>query len=78
MRYLRSLLAAASAVTVLAAFTAAPASADNAWQAHHSRREQVNNRLARQNWRIHGEVREGEMTRGQAARLHRGLAHSDG
>lgn len=46
MRYLRNLLAAASAVVVLAAFTAAPASADNAWHVHHPRREQVNNRLA--------------------------------
>jgi hypothetical protein len=71
MRFLRNLLAATSAAVVLAAFAAPPVSADTAWQAHHPRREQVNNRLARQNWRIHREVREGEMTRGQAARLRR-------
>lgn len=67
---LRTFLAATAAAFALAAFSAAPASADNAWQAHHPRREQINTRLARQNRRIHREVREGEMSRAQAARLH--------
>lgn len=67
----RTLLTAATAVLALAALSPSPARADNAWQKHHPRREQLNNRLARQNGRIHREVREGEMSHAQAARLHR-------
>jgi hypothetical protein len=36
--------------------------ADTPWQAHHPRREEVNDRLARQNHRIAMERREGELT----------------
>jgi hypothetical protein len=61
----------AIAATVALACTAAPAMADTPWQAHHPRREQVNNRLATQNARIHQQVREGEISRAKAARLHR-------
>jgi hypothetical protein len=45
------------------------ASADTTWQTHHPRREEVNNRLARQNHRITVERREGELTRRQAHEL---------
>ncbi|MBV8784458.1 MAG: hypothetical protein JOZ67_09745 [Gammaproteobacteria bacterium] len=45
--------------------------ADTQWQKDHPRREQVNNRLANQNRRIHQEVKEGEMSKAQAAKLHR-------
>jgi hypothetical protein len=45
--------------------------ADTPWQHAHPRREQVDQRLANQNRRIHREVREGEMSHAQAARLHR-------
>src|ERR1700676_1822754 len=45
--------------------------ADTHWQKDHPRREQVNNRLANQNKRIHQEVKEGELSKGQAAKLHR-------
>ncbi len=41
------------------------------WAKHHPRRHQVNQRLARQNRRIHREVKEGDLTRAQAGRLHR-------
>ena len=44
--------------------------ADTQWQKNHPRREQVNHRLARQNVRIHNEVKEGELTHAQAANLH--------
>ncbi len=37
----------------------------------HPRRAEVNGRLARQDARIHKEVKEGEMNRAKAARLHR-------
>ena len=44
--------------------------ADTPWQKDHPRREQVNNRLANQNQRIRQERKEGEISKGQAARLH--------
>ncbi len=50
---------------------AGTASADTRWQKHHPRREQVNNRLANQNRRIHNEVKEGELSKSQAASLHK-------
>jgi Flp pilus assembly protein TadB len=40
------------------------------WTQNHQRRAEVNHRLARQNHRIHHEVREGEITRRQANKLH--------
>ena len=49
---------------------AASAHADTAWQKQHPRREQVNNRLANQNQRIHNEVKAGDLTKPQAAALH--------
>ena len=61
----------AVAATVSLACLAGPAMADTPWQAHHPRREEVNNRLANQHARVHREVREGEMSHAQAARLHR-------
>lgn len=66
---IRTVLTAVAA-TVSLACLAAPAMADTPWQAHHPRREQVNNRLGNQNARIHQEVKEGEMSPAKAARLH--------
>src|SRR5215471_19637099 len=51
--------------------TAVSAMADNRWERHHPRREQVNNRLDRQYQRVNREYREGEISRGQARQLHR-------
>ena len=62
----------ASIVAVTLGALAAPAMADETkWQKDHPRREQVNNRLNNQNKRIHQEVKEGELSKGQAAKLHR-------
>jgi hypothetical protein len=66
----RKLLTAA-ALTAAIAGVAASALADTQWEKDHPRREQVNNRLANQNKRIQNEVKEGEMTKGQAAQLHK-------
>jgi Spy/CpxP family protein refolding chaperone len=41
------------------------------WEKNHPRRDQVNDRLARQNARIHHEVKEGDLTKAQAAKLHK-------
>ena len=65
----RKLLTAA-ALSAAIAGVAATALADTQWEKDHPRREQVNNRLANQNKRIQTEVKEGEMTKGQAAKLH--------
>jgi hypothetical protein len=53
-----------------AAASSAMAASDTTWQKNHPRREQVNNRLANQNKRIKTEVKEGELTKTQAAALH--------
>ena len=59
------------AVSLLgAAATSAMATPDTTWQKNHPRREQVNNRLANQNKRIKTEVKEGDLTKSQAAALH--------
>jgi hypothetical protein len=41
------------------------------WKKDHPRRAEVNNRLNNQNKRIHQEVKEGEISKGQAANLHK-------
>ena len=67
-----TLVAMALAAACGAAFAETPAPAgDGQWAKTHPRRAEVNARLANQNRRINKEVREGEMTRGQAAQLHR-------
>jgi hypothetical protein len=45
--------------------------AATSWQKAHPRRTEVNARLANQNRRIHQEVKEGDLTRSQAASLHK-------
>ncbi|WP_175774223.1 hypothetical protein [Burkholderia anthina] len=60
----------AIAATLMSVLTGT-AFADTPWQQAHPRREEVNHRLANQNRRIHHEVKEGEMSHAQAARLHR-------
>jgi hypothetical protein len=69
MRSIRSILTVAAATLALGGL-ATNAMADTQWQKDHPRREQVNNRLANQNRRIHREVKEGEITKVQAAKLH--------
>jgi len=66
----RTVLTVAAATLALSGL-AANALADTQWQKNHPRREQVNNRLANQNKRIRQERKEGEITKAQAARLHK-------
>jgi len=72
MLTVRNLSKAAALMAVLGVFATAATSsyADTTWQKNHPRREEVNNRLKNQNRRIHNEVKEGEITRGQAKALH--------
>ena len=59
---------AALVLSLGAGLTAASA---ETWAQSHPRRAQVNGRLANQNARINKEVKEGEITKGQARALHR-------
>lgn len=65
------IIGAAAAVLVGSSLCAVAADQDSTWAKNHPRREQVNGRLANQNKRIHNEVKEGEITKGQAANLHK-------
>jgi hypothetical protein len=60
----------AIAATLMSVLTGT-AFAETPWQQAHPRREEVNQRLANQNRRIHHDVKDGEMSHAQAARLHR-------
>jgi hypothetical protein len=60
-----------AAVAALALSFAGTASAQTNWDAAHPRRVEVNHRLSNQDRRIHREVRDGEMSHTEAARLHR-------
>jgi hypothetical protein len=61
----------ALATLVFTAGLAGVAMADEAWDLHHPRRDEVNDRLAHQDQRIHREVKQGEITKAQAAALHK-------
>jgi hypothetical protein len=62
-------LIVAIAIGILGA-SATSAFAETAWERSHPRRDQVNDRLENLNARINHEYREGELTPGQAWRLH--------
>ena len=62
-------LAITSIVGVLAASFSNAFAKDTQWQKDHPRREQVNNRLEKQNDRIKKEVKEGDLTSAQAHKL---------
>jgi hypothetical protein len=62
------------AVALAGAFAvgmAGSALAETQWEKDHPRRDQVNDRLQHQNKRIHQEVKEGEISKTQAAHLHK-------
>jgi hypothetical protein len=67
---LKRSLTLAATLAVLTA-VAGTASADTTWQKNHPRREQVNHRLNNQDKRIHNDVKNGTLTKGQAASLHK-------
>jgi hypothetical protein len=64
----RALTVAAASVAL--AGIASNAVADTQWQKDHPRRTEVNDRLANQNKRIHNEVKDGQINKAQAAKLH--------
>jgi len=65
---------------IMTATSLTAAMAETQWERNHPRRDQVNDRLANQSRRINQERREGEITRGQANRLHaedRAIRHEE-
>jgi len=60
----------AAALAGYAGATLADGAGDTTWQKNHPRREEVNQRLRNQNNRIHQDVKDGTMTRSQAAAVH--------
>jgi hypothetical protein len=59
-----------AALSGYAGATLAADAGDTTWQKNHPRREEVNQRLRNQNNRIHQDVKDGTMTRSQAAAAH--------
>jgi len=56
---------------VFAAGVATSAMAESKWGKEHPRRHEVNDRLANQNRRIHNQVKDGEMSKAEARKLHK-------
>lgn len=61
----------AVATAILSAGLAGAAMADTAWEKHHPRRDEVNDRLVNQDKRIHQELKGGDITKSQATALHK-------
>ena len=71
-RQVLAALAAAAALSVAAAGDATAQTAKKGdWKKDHPRRAQVNSRLANQNKRINQEVKSGQISKAQAAKLHK-------
>jgi hypothetical protein len=66
----RRVLTVAAAAAALAGFAGGALADETQWQKDHPRRTEVNDRLANQNRRIDNEVKDGQISRAQAARLH--------
>jgi primase-polymerase (primpol)-like protein len=60
----------ALSAVIVGAMLATTAGADTDWQKNHPRRTEVNSRLRNQNNRIRQDVRNGSLSKGQAAALH--------
>ncbi len=64
-------IVAAALAAAFAASLAGSAMAETQWEKSHPRRDQVNDRLQNQNKRINAEVKEGELGKQQAGKLHK-------
>ncbi|MBV9316679.1 MAG: hypothetical protein JOZ34_04370 [Gammaproteobacteria bacterium] len=68
---IRTAVTAAVATVALTGIVSNAFADETQWQKQHPRRTEVNARLANQNKRINTELKEGEITKGQAQKLHR-------
>jgi hypothetical protein len=69
-KFLGLAVVAAALAGYAGAALAADAAGETTWQKDHPRRTEVNQRLNNQNNRIHQDVKDGTMTKGQAAAAH--------
>ena len=67
---IRNAVTAAVAAVALVGIASNALADETQWQKSHPRRAEVNGRLANQNKRINNELKEGEITKGQAQKLH--------
>jgi hypothetical protein len=70
LKSIRSAVTAAAAAVALAGLASNALADETQWQKDHPRRTEVNARLANQNKRINKELKEGEITKAQAHKLH--------
>jgi hypothetical protein len=70
LKSVRTVLTVAAATVALSALAGNALADETQWQKDHPRRTQVNSRLANQNKRIHNEVKDGQINKAQAAKLH--------
>jgi hypothetical protein len=70
LKSVRYILTVAAATVALSALAGNAMADETQWQKDHPRRTEVNNRLANQNKRIHNEVKDGQINKAQAAKLH--------
>jgi hypothetical protein len=70
LKSIRTALTVAAATLALTGLATSALADETQWQKDHPRRTEVNNRLANQNRRIHNEVKDGQINKAQAAKLH--------
>jgi hypothetical protein len=70
LKSVRTVLTVAAATVALGALAGNAMADETQWQKDHPRRTEVNSRLANQNRRIHNEVKDGQINKAQAAKLH--------
>jgi len=71
LKSVRTVLSVAAVSVALAGFASSALADETQWQKDHPRRTEVNDRLKNQDRRINKEVKEGEITKGQAHQLHK-------
>jgi hypothetical protein len=70
LKSIRTALTVAAATLALSGLATSALADETQWQKDHPRRTEVNKRLANQNRRIHNEVKDGQINKAQAAKLH--------
>jgi len=70
LKSVRNALTVAAATLALAGLATSALADETQWQKDHPRRAEVNKRLANQNRRINNEVKDGQITKAQGAKLH--------
>ena len=65
------IIISAAVLAMSSAFVLSAQASESKWEKAHPRRTEVNKRLANQNKRIDREVKEGEMSKAEAGKLHK-------